>query len=119
MAAIRGVKMSATSALTRAVNAVPMTTATARSITLPRKRKRLKSVRSFGTGLCLVSSHGSADPFARARPMAIQLTYGQPQRQSSRGGRRESPVGARDVRAADRVGNRPRDDCGLGEGRLP
>jgi hypothetical protein len=38
-----GVTMSVTSALTTAVNAAPMTTATARSTTLPRNRNFLKS----------------------------------------------------------------------------
>ena len=38
-AAINGLMISATSALTMAVNAAPMTTATARSTTLPRRTK--------------------------------------------------------------------------------
>src|SRR5205823_1406683 len=63
IAAMIGVRMSATRALTTAVNAVPTTTATARSMTLPRKRKRLKSVSSFGTGWRLDSLQGSAVPF--------------------------------------------------------
>src|SRR5580692_8291341 len=42
IAATSGVIRSATTAATTAVNAVPMTTATARSMTLPRERKVLK-----------------------------------------------------------------------------
>ena len=43
MAAIRGVMMSATNAVTMAVKATPTTTATARSTTLPRRTNFLKS----------------------------------------------------------------------------
>src|SRR5947209_16158900 len=42
---IRGVRMSLTSAFTTAPNAVPITTATARSTTLPRSRNCLNSAR--------------------------------------------------------------------------
>ena len=42
MAAMSGVIRSATIAVTTAVNAVPMTTATARSMRLPREMKFLK-----------------------------------------------------------------------------
>ena len=65
---------SETSALTTAVNAVPITTATARSTTLPRIRNFLKSVSSFGTGWRLDSSHGSADPSANGDPADICVT---------------------------------------------
>ena len=44
MAAISGVKMLVTSEVTTAVNAAPMTTATARSTTLPRRMNSLNSV---------------------------------------------------------------------------
>src|SRR5689334_5344803 len=44
MAAISGVRISATNAPTTAAKAVPMTTATARSTTLPRRRKALNSL---------------------------------------------------------------------------
>src|SRR5947209_8652812 len=47
MTAMIGVSRSDTSALTTAVNAVPITTATARSTTLPRNRNFLKSLNSF------------------------------------------------------------------------
>src|SRR4051812_24332598 len=42
IAAMRGVRMKLTNAVTTAVNAAPMTTATARSMTLPRMTKSLK-----------------------------------------------------------------------------
>src|SRR3954471_21762108 len=45
-----GVTMSRTSALTTAVNAAPMTTATARSTTLPRTTKARNSLRISGIG---------------------------------------------------------------------
>src|SRR5207237_4024830 len=51
MAAISGVSRSATNAVTTAPNAAPMTTATARSTTLPRRMKALKSLTvSFTVG---------------------------------------------------------------------
>jgi hypothetical protein len=51
IAAMRGLMISVTSALTIAVNAAPITTATARSTTLPRKTKVAKS---FKHGVLLI-----------------------------------------------------------------
>ena len=44
IAAMSGVRMSATKAVTTAPNAAPMTTATARSTTLPRRMKSLEAL---------------------------------------------------------------------------
>src|SRR5262249_28227993 len=114
IAAMIGVRMSLTRALITAVNAVPITTATARSITLPRNRNFLKSRSSFVTGSRLVSLQGPVVPLAHARTLAIQVTYAEPQRQSRTGG--GSTMRPYLVGATDCARNRARNDRGLGEG---
>src|SRR4051794_29230992 len=103
-AAISGVTMSLTSALTTAVNAVPMTTATARSTRFPRRTKARNS-RSIGPTLrsradgpdAVLRRHGrlGADRAARAagdspaprrRPAAVRLRGGHPAPAPSHGG---------------------------------
>src|SRR5579859_6084743 len=64
IAAINGVSRSLTSAVTTAVNAVPMTTATARSTTLPRKMNSLNP---------LSTSHLRRPPASDSPPMAEML----------------------------------------------
>src|SRR5919197_4322825 len=95
-AAMSGVTMSLTSALTTAVNAVPTTTATARSTRFPRRMK-LRNSRSMGATLrsepdgpvAVLRRHGrlgadraaglARDPDApRRRPAALRLRRGHP-----------------------------------------
>src|SRR5689334_21276412 len=87
IAAMIGVRMSATRALTTAVNAVPITTATARSITLPRNRNFLKSVSSFVTDWRLVSLQGAVVPLGDG-DSAIKCVAASPKSDGWRGGRR-------------------------------
>src|ERR1700692_467768 len=99
MAAINGVIRSFTKAFTKAVKATPTTTATARSIRLPRRRKSLKS---FSTGLLLRDrtlspTVGSDLTGARGRPwwrgLRRSRQAGVDRRRPTAGGRNRAPQG--------------------------
>src|SRR5437588_7965732 len=82
MAAISGVRRSRTTALTTAPKATPMTTAIARSTTLPRNRNALKSRASLTTSMAgspnagLMRMRSSCGRRRRLRARGDQLEVG-------------------------------------------